>query len=153
MTEQHPGPRTTCLTTTPAPVHLRRCWTGPGAERGPRAVVRGRHVPPPWSHPGRQGLTLRFEVDGANEVFELPYERGASRERAHRLAGIPPAHDPGRVHAEAALVSAGVETEDGPTRSRTPQRRAVDARHRRTSRTASPRRSTTGWSTAPAPRL
>lgn len=59
--------------------------------------------------------TLRFEVDGANEVFEFLMERGASRERAHTAwLGISLHTTPGIpefMAPEVALVSAGVETD------------------------------------------
>ncbi|GEC98296.1 metal-dependent phosphohydrolase [Kocuria varians] len=62
-----------------------------------------------------QKSTLRFEVDGANDVFEFLMERGTSRDRAqnawlgialHTTPGIPEFMAP-----EVALVSAGVETD------------------------------------------
>lgn len=62
-----------------------------------------------------QESMLRFEVDGANDVFEFLMERGASRDRAHSAwLGIALHTTPGIpefMAPEVALVSAGVETD------------------------------------------
>jgi len=62
-----------------------------------------------------QESMLRFEVDGANDVFEFLMERGASRDRAHSAwLGIALHTTPGIpefMATEVALVSAGVETD------------------------------------------
>ena len=65
--------------------------------------------------PDHQESMLRFEVDGANDVFEFLMERGASRDRAHSAwLGIALHTTPGIpefMAPEVALVSAGVETD------------------------------------------
>ncbi|WP_145010546.1 HD domain-containing protein [Kocuria salsicia] len=62
-----------------------------------------------------QESMLRFEVDGANDVFDFLMERGASRDRAHSAwLGIALHTTPGIpefMAPEVALVSAGVETD------------------------------------------
>lgn len=62
-----------------------------------------------------QESMLRFEVDGANDVFEFLMARGASRDRAHSAwLGIALHTTPGIpefMAPEVALVSAGVETD------------------------------------------
>ena len=107
-----------------------------------------------------QESMLRFEVDGANDVFEFLMERGASRDRAHSAwLGIALHTTPGIpefMAPEVALVSAGVETDvlgmhldEG---ARMPAEPWWSCTRARTSRTASSPRSTTAWRTARAPR-